>query len=235
MNDLPAEQRATPAASGTTAPSADDLDGANLLRLFLGSASPRARHPKDDWKFPASYLRIGTLPGPLVDALARDVAAFDPATWAEAKLTTYLSQYLSTVILLHHDERHRLWHELDLASRLAPLMALLEEYYGGGAPVLICLDRLCGETTIPAHRDGPQVCAPSPDGLPAFYRRTHVPLVTSDAVDFVVGGERRHLARGEVWEINNWRVHHVENRGPRDRVHLLVDWNAPASSRRDGR
>ncbi len=232
MSDLPVENPATSAAPAT---SAEDLDGASLLRLFLGGTSPRARHPKDDWKFPAGYLRIGALPGPLVDALARDVAAFDPATWAEEKLTTYLSQYLSTVILLHHDERHRLWHELGLETRLAPLMALLEEYYGGGAPVLICLDRLCAATTIPAHRDGPQVCAPSPDALPAFFRRTHVPLVTSEAVDFVVGGERRHLGRGEVWEINNWRMHHVENRGASDRVHLLVDWNAPATSRRDGR
>ena len=48
-----------------------------------------------------------------------------------------------------------------------------------------------------------------------------------------VGGERRHLAAGELWEINNWRVHHVENRGESDRVHLLIDWDAPATSRRD--
>jgi hypothetical protein len=228
-------ERAAQDAPSAPPASADELDGARLLQLFLGGSPARARHPKDDWKFPASYLRIGTLDAALTRALAADVAAFDDALWAEANLTSYLSEHLSTVILLQHDERHRLWHELSLVARLEPLFELLEEFYGGGEPVLVCLDRLRGETTIPAHRDGPQIVAPHSEELPSFYRRTHVALTTSDAVEFVVGGERRHLAAGEVFEINNWRVHHVENRGPTDRVHLLVDWNAPATSRRDGR
>jgi len=209
----------------------------SLLSLFLDE--PRrppagAANPKDDWKFPASYLRIGALDEALVAALAADVAGFDEAVWREEKLTTYLSEHLSAVILAQHDARHRLWTELDLERRLTPLLDLLRAYYGGGEPVLICLDRLCAATDIPAHRDGPQIRPPYPATLPAFYRRTHVALITDPGVEFVVAGERRHLARGEVWEINNWRVHRVENRGATDRVHLLVDWDAPATSRRDG-
>ena len=206
----------------------------SLVDLFLAEPRPVVRHPKDDWKFPANYLRIGSIAPALASSLAADVAAFDDAQWREERLTTYLSEHLSTIILLRHDARHRLWHELELERRLAPLLASLEDYYQGGVPVLVCLDRLCAGNTIPAHRDGPQIRPPFPDELPSFYRRTHTPLLTNAEVDFVVGGERRHLARGEVWEINNWRVHHVENRGDADRVHLLVDWNAPATSRRDG-
>ena len=119
------------------------------------------------------------------------------------------------MILAHHDERHRLWHALELERRLAPLLGLLEAFYGGGEPVLVCLDRLCGATTIPAHRDGPQLRRRIPHALPSFYRRTHAPLTTSAEVEFVIGGERRHLAAGEVWEINNWRVH--QRREPRRR------------------
>lgn len=207
----------------------------SLLGLFLDEPRRPAPNPKDDWKFPGNYLRVGALDPALLAALRADVAGFAEALWREEKLTTYLSEHLSTVILLQHDRRHRLWDELALASRLAPLFATLERYYAGGEPVLVCLDRLCGATTIPAHRDGPQIRPPYPAALPSFYRRTHAPLITSAAVEFVVGGERRHLGCGELWEINNWRVHHVENRGDADRVHLLVDWNAPASSRRDGR
>lgn len=205
----------------------------SLLDLFLDEPRRPAPNPKDDWKFPASYLRVGELAPSLVASLRADVERFDAAVWREEKLTTYLSEHLSTVILRHHDARHRLWHELDLERRFAPLFATLERYYGGGVPVLVCLDRLCGATTIPAHRDGPQIRPPYPASLPAFYRRTHAALITSRDVEFVVGGERRHLAPGELWEINNWRVHHVENRGESDRVHLLVDWDAPATSRRD--
>lgn len=207
---------------------------ARLFELFLDEP-PTPVNPKNDWKFPGNYLRIGALAPALVASLRADVAAFDDALWREEKLSTYLSQHLDTVILLHHTAWHRLWVELRLEERLAPLLALLEGYYGGGEPVLVCLDRLRAATTIPVHRDGPQIRPPYPETLPAFYRRTHVALVTSPAVEFVVGGERRHLAAGEVWEINNWRVHYVGNRGNEDRVHLLVDWNAPAASRRDGR
>lgn len=206
-----------------------------LLALFLDEPRRAVPNPKDGWKFAGSYQRLGTLDAALVVSLAADVAAFDDALWREEKLTSYLSEYLSTVILAHHDARHRLWRELDLERRLAPLLALLERAYGGGRPVLVCLDRLCGTTTIPPHRDGPRVRPPYPEKAPPFYRRTHTPIVTSAEVEFVVGGERRHLGRGEVWEINNWRVHHVENRGASDRVHLLVDWDAPSAPRTIGR
>ena len=216
----------------------DDLRGPATGDAPVAPVAPvaaKVANPKDDWKFPASYLRIGTLDDALVASLAADVARFDDALWREENLTTYLSEHLSTVILLQHERRHRLWEELDLERRLAPLLALLRDFYAGGEPVLVCLDRLCGATTIPPHRDGPQVRPPYPATLPSFYRRTHVPLMTSAAVEFVIRGERRHLAAGEVWEINNWRVHRVENRGDSDRVHLLVDWGAPATSRRDAR
>lgn len=220
------ERRGAAAGPARVAPTAPDAPTA---------APTPTPNPKDDWKFPASYLRIGRLDASVTASLAADVARFDDALWREEHLTTYLSEHLNTVILLHHERRHRLWEELDLERRLAPLFALLRDFYGGGEPVLVCVDRLCARTTIPSHRDGPQLRPPYPATLPSFYRRTHVPLITSKDVEFVIRDERRHLAPGEVWEINNWRVHRVENRGEIDRVHLLVDWNAPVTSRRDAR
>lgn len=190
--------------------------------LLLG---PPTRNPKDDWKFPANYLRIGTFPESNGNELREHVLRFTEEIWTEEVLRTYLSEYLNAVILLHHERRHRLWHELELERVLAPLFDLLRDFYGGGEPVLVSLDRLKAATTIPAHRDGPVIRPPWPDTPPPFFRRTHIPLITNDQVEFVIGGERRHLGYCEVWEINNWRVHHVENRGTTDRVHLLVDWN----------
>src|SRR3546814_17276007 len=40
---------------------------------------------------------------------------------------------------------------------------------------------------------------------------------------------RRHLAAGEIWEINNATVHYVENFSRHARVNLIVDW-APAAT-----
>ena len=55
-------------------------------------------------------------------------------------------------------------------------------------------------------------------------RRIHIPLVTTDNVDFTVGGEQRAMREGELWEINNAREHSVVNRGVERRVHLIIDW-----------
>jgi len=52
---------------------------------------------------------------------------------------------------------------------------------------------------------------------------------THGQVLLCVGGEKRHLAAGEIWEINNATVHYVENFSNHDRVHLIVDW-APAET-----
>ena len=61
--------------------------------------------------------------------------------------------------------------------------------------------------------------------------RVHVPIVTNPGVRFFVGGEYRHLPAGEAWEINNAKVHAVDNAGGDDRVHLILDW-VPASTLR---
>ena len=57
--------------------------------------------------------------------------------------------------------------------------------------------------------------------------RVHLPLVTNEDVWFYVGKERRNMKEGEIWEINNRRMHYVANNGTEDRVHLILDWVFP--------
>lgn len=52
--------------------------------------------------------------------------------------------------------------------------------------------------------------------------RLHVPIVTDDAVDFVLGGERLVWRPGELWYADFSKPHSVENRGSATRVHLLA-------------
>lgn len=56
-------------------------------------------------------------------------------------------------------------------------------------------------------------------------RRIHIPIETNENCFFTVGGDKRNLKIGELWEINNDKQEHsVDNLGDTDRVHLIVDW-----------
>lgn len=53
--------------------------------------------------------------------------------------------------------------------------------------------------------------------------RLHIPVVTSDAVDFRLNGVRCVMAAGSCWYLRLSDPHSVANRGMADRVHLVVD------------
>ena len=57
--------------------------------------------------------------------------------------------------------------------------------------------------------------------------RVHLPIITNDDVQFTVGSETINLREGELFEINNRRMHSVDNKGSADRVHLILDFVLP--------
>jgi hypothetical protein len=75
-----------------------------------------------------------------------------------------------------------------------------------------------------------------------FYRvRLHVPIVTRPQVQFTCDGVRVHMAPGEAWVFDNWRLHQVENPTDAERIHLVGDtsgnaafWELVAQSDRSG-
>ncbi len=57
-----------------------------------------------------------------------------------------------------------------------------------------------------------------------FYRvRLHIPVLTRPQVQFACGSERIHMAAGEVWLFDNWRLHQVDNPTDSERIHLVGD------------
>jgi hypothetical protein len=63
-----------------------------------------------------------------------------------------------------------------------------------------------------------------------FHRvRIHVPVFTQPQVSFTCDGQTVHMASGEVWVFDNYRLHHVHNGGDRDRVHLVADTTGSAN------
>lgn len=53
--------------------------------------------------------------------------------------------------------------------------------------------------------------------------RIHIPIKTSPHIEFYLDNEVVRMAAGEAWYLNFDLMHRVENKGPEERVHLVVD------------
>lgn len=53
--------------------------------------------------------------------------------------------------------------------------------------------------------------------------RLHVPIHTSNAVDFFVSNKKIPMRAGELWYFNADQVHEVYNHGSEDRINLVID------------
>ena len=53
--------------------------------------------------------------------------------------------------------------------------------------------------------------------------RIHVPVVTQPEVRFLCGDREVHMAAGEAWIFDTWKVHNVLNPNPTRRIHLVSD------------
>ena len=53
--------------------------------------------------------------------------------------------------------------------------------------------------------------------------RLHLPIQTSEGVDFIVDGERLDMRGGELWYANFNLPHSVQNHGKEPRIHLVID------------
>ena len=56
-----------------------------------------------------------------------------------------------------------------------------------------------------------------------YIHKIHVPLVTNPEAMFHVGRQAKHLPAGEIVEVNNKRMHAVENDGDQDRIHFIFE------------
>ena len=92
----------------------------------------------------------------------------------------------------------------------------LTKKYGVGYFIRANLVRLAAGGAIDEHRDG--------NFSLTHAHRVHVPIITNDRVLFKVGRETLCLPEGEIYEINNRRLHSVHNGGDAARVHLILDY-----------
>jgi len=77
------------------------------------------------------------------------------------------------------------------------------------------LMRLSGQAEVTPHVD-----------LNYYWRermRVHVPITTTPSVRFQCGDAETHMAEGECWLFDTWRMHRVLNEGSDERIHLVAD------------
>ena len=100
------------------------------------------------------------------------------------------------------------------------LKALNEKYlnkYKSGRMSRILLARLDEFSKIPSHNDS---------GIHLNYcRRTHIPIVTNDDVEFYVNNKQYRFKENMVYEFDNTKKHAVYNNSDHKRIHMIVDWS----------
>lgn len=90
---------------------------------------------------------------------------------------------------------------------------------GAGYFIRLLIVRLAAGSQIATHRDhGPSL---------SRAHRIHFPIVTNAQTEFAVEGVVKHLAAGDLWEINNRKLHAVRNMGLEDRIHVAIDYVVP--------
>lgn len=53
--------------------------------------------------------------------------------------------------------------------------------------------------------------------------RIHIPITTVPEVIFYCGDKSVHMAEGETWIFDSWKMHKVTNGADKDRIHLVID------------
>lgn len=112
---------------------------------------------------------------------------------------------------------------LEFQSVVQPFIELVAARFAHDGWLVRCvLTKLCAGGRIALHEDLGYSLRHS--------RRIHIPVITNGNATLTVGGESLHMQAGEIWEINNTRLHGAENPGPGYRVHLILDWAQPVSA-----
>ena len=157
-------------------------------------------------KFPGNFRRLDQVD---VSEIKSKVLAFteeewDAYDWRQNRPRSAQAETQSIPLIFDEDFRHEgptlreKYFELDCEAMLEPVIQSLSDYYtGDGYVVRALLVRLKPQGVIPPHID---------TGFSLLNcRRVHIPVISTEGVEFTVGGEQRVMKEGELWEINNAR------------------------------
>jgi len=150
------------------------------------------------------------------DRLAAEVAQFEESDW-HPHPQGHPGNSALPLIAVHGDPDDdsvigamRLTPYLDACPYLRQVLGAFQAVWGRTR-----LMRLDGNAEATAHCDTNYYWSQ--------HARVHVPVVTTGEVRFLCGDAAVHMAAGEAWIFDTWRVHNVLNPRPTRRIHLVAD------------
>lgn len=156
-----------------------------------------------------------------VERMAQEVAALPPAAWTRHP-QAYPGNSAVRLISVGGGENDKVAGAMAMTPHLAAC-PYLQQVLGSFGVIWSRsrLMKLAPGAAVPQHAD---------INYHWFSRvRIHVPVQTDPAVLFHCGKDVVHMAAGEAWIFDNWRLHRVENGASRERVHLVADTVGSAS------
>jgi hypothetical protein len=156
-----------------------------------------------------------------VERMAQEVAALPAAAWTRHP-QAYAGNSAVRLISVGGEENDKVAGAMAMTPHLAA-SPYLQQVLGSFGVIWSRsrLMKLAPGASVPEHADV---------NYHWFNRvRIHVPIQTEPGVRFHCGKDVVHMAAGEAWIFDNWRLHRVENGSPRERVHLVADTIGSAS------
>jgi hypothetical protein len=187
--------------------------------------------------FPGNFFHIGNLDVAGLKKLVLDLTEEQWNSFSLRQKRYEVHQQTQTIGLVYDpDFRHSHPTKLPMLQAferdLRPALFMAADHFeetsigqhlirerGRGFFVRASLVRLNAGCSIAEHQDNNFSLTHS--------HRIHLPILTNDEVLFTVGSETINLREGELYEINNRRMHSVRNNGSTDRVHLILDFVLP--------
>ncbi|MDQ3247128.1 MAG: aspartyl/asparaginyl beta-hydroxylase domain-containing protein [Pseudomonadota bacterium] len=181
--------------------------------------------------FDGAFRHIGTID---TQPLATAIESFGEGAWfdyvrRQERFRPHRHTH-SIPLLYDEDMRHTdptLWPKFaEIEPAMQPVLEMIRQANpataAGGADgyfIRIILTRLTPGGAINPHRDFGESLMRA--------HRNHLVIGTNDRVHFMIDGQVQHLAAGELWEINNRKLHAVQNLGEDHRTHLIIDYVVP--------
>lgn len=163
--------------------------------------------------FGANYRKLGELP---VQPWIAAMQGLEGWTDVGAKAYEVHAQAMHLALKGFDVHLGYVWPEMDRFAHLLPDLRKLLLQLGPGYVNNTNFARLPAGKSVGEHIDVGFVMCHS--------HRVHFCITSNPNVLFSVGGEVITMKPGEVWEINNCRMHGIKNQGDTDRIHLMIDW-----------
>lgn len=180
-------------------------------------------------EFDGHIRQVGHITNQLLDEFREKVSQISESSWraSNAKKPNQFDVFKDSV---HHLvlqfpmnlEDHRVSgftrHWRDWRDSMSTVLEAVSGYYQFPRPKTsrIMLARLFPGADIPLHIDGSEA-ARKP-------HKIHLPILTSEKVEFLFEDAEYHLEAGRMYEVNNRVPHGGRNASDTDRVHLIFDY-----------